>query len=191
MRYKSSPSRKNAKPKSSMRSVIVALWVTILTGCAAPASIDRMSVSLPISKTNPALKNNIGVSDVTGGRETNPMWTSQVSSEGFRSALEKSLENTQMLSKIVSAGKYQLTADLSRLDQPFIGLDMTVSATVRYSLVETKTRKEIYTRVIQSSHTASFSDSVLGPERLKIANEGAIKNNIQVLIEDLSTLKPN
>lgn len=172
-----------------MKKLLVVFCVTILAGCATPASIDRMSVSLPITKTNQALKNNIGVSDVTGGRETNPMWTSQVSSEGFRSALEKSLENANFLSKIVSAGKYQLTADLTRLDQPFIGLDMTVSSTVRYSLIETKTRKEVYTKVIQVSHTASFSDSLYGPERLKIANEGAIKNNIQALITDLISLK--
>ncbi len=117
------------------------------------------------------------------------MWTSQVSSEGFKRALEQSLENAGMFSKIVSGGKYQLTADLNKLDQPIAGFDMTVTATVRYSLVETKSRKEVYGRVIQMAYTAKLSDAFAGTTRLKLANEGAVKANIQALIDDLVALK--
>ena len=116
------------------------------------------------------------------------MWTSQVSSEAFQRALELSLENSGLLSKIASGGKYQLTADLTRLDQPFMGIDMTVTATVRYSLVETQSRKEIYSKVIQVPFTAKFSDAALGVERLKLANEGAVKVNIQAFITDVLAL---
>lgn len=148
-----------------------------------------MVASMPINQTNPALKNSIGVADVTGGRETNPMWTSQVDSNSFRRALELSLENAGMFSKIVSGSKYQLTADLTRLDQPALGLDFTVTSNVRYSLVENQTRKEVYGRVIQIGYTASFSDAFIGAQRLKLANEGAVKANIQAFINDLIALK--
>ena len=148
-----------------------------------------MSVSLPITQTNSALKNSVGVKEVTGGRETNPMWTSQVSSDAFRRALEQSLENAGMFSKIVAGSKYQLTADLTRLDQPMMGFDMTVTSTVRYSLIETQTRNEVYSRVIQIGYTAKMSDAFVGTQRLKLANEGAVKANIQGLINDLIALK--
>jgi hypothetical protein len=172
-----------------MKKLIVILLAVALGGCAAPAAVENMSVFKPISHTNTALKNNIGVDSVNGGKETNPMWTSQVSSEGFKRALEQSLENAGMFSKIVSGGKYQLTADLNKLDQPIAGFDMTVTATVRYSLVETKSRKEVYGRVIQMAYTAKLSDAFAGTTRLKLANEGAVKANIQALIDDLVALK--
>jgi hypothetical protein len=163
--------------------------IIFLSGCAAPARIDQMATySSPIA-ANPKFKNGIGVSDVTGGKETNPMWTSQVSSIDFRRALEISLENSGMFSRVLAGSKYRLTADMVRLDQPMIGIDMTVSSTVRYSLIDMSSNKEVYGRVIQIGYTAKFSDSFLGAERLRLANEGAVKVNIQALIDDLNGLK--
>lgn len=172
-----------------MRILIAALSAVVLAGCATPAAVEKMAVSLPIAQTNPALKNSVGVAEVTGGRETNPMWMSQVSSDGFRRALEQSLENAGMFSKIVAGSKYQLTADLTRLDQPMMGFDMTVTSTVRYSLIENQSRKEVYGRVIQIGHTATVSDSFMGSQRLKLASEGAVKANIQAFVNDLVALK--
>jgi hypothetical protein len=164
----------------------------LMSGCAAPARIDQMAAySSPIA-TNPKFKSGIGVADVTGGKETNPMWTSQVSSNDFRRALEISLENSGMFSRVLAGSKYRLTADMVKLDQPAIGFDMTVSSTVRYSLIDMVSNKEVYGRVVQIGYTAKFSDSFLGAERLRLANEGAVKVNIQALIDDLNGLKlPN
>ena len=165
------------------------ITIVLLVGCASPARVDQMAVYVPVNQSNPALRNSIGVAEVTGGRETNPMWTSQVSSDAFRRALEQSLENAGMFSKILAGSKYQLTADLTRLDQPMMGLDMTVTSTVRYSLIDTKSRKELYSKVIQLGYTAKFSDSFNGIERLRLANEGALKVNIEAFIKDLLALK--
>lgn len=172
-----------------MKKILVILSVAVLAGCATPAAVEQMAVSLPIIQTNPALKNGVAVAEVTGGRETNPMWTSQVSSDAFRRALEQSLQNAGMFSKIVAGSQYQLVADLTRLDQPMMGFDMTVGTTVRYSLIETQTRKEVYARVIQVSYTAKVSDAFIGSQRLKLANEGAVKTNIQAFVNDLIALK--
>lgn len=177
--------------KLSIYSIFFAALL-VLSGCAAPARIDQMATySSPIG-ANPKFKNGIGIADVTGGKETNPMWTSQVSSTDFRRALEISLENSGMFSRVLAGSKYRLTADMVKLDQPMIGIDMTVSSTVRYSLIDMVSNKEVYGRVIQIGYTAKFSDSFLGTERLRLANEGAVKVNIQALIDDLNGLKlPN
>jgi hypothetical protein len=172
-----------------MKKILSIVSISVLAGCATPAAVEQMAVSLPVVQTNPTFKSAVSVAEVTGGKETNALWTSQVSSDGFKRALEQSLENAGMFSKIVAGSKYQLTADLTRLDQPLLGFDMTVSSTVRYSLLETQTRKEIYSRVIQVSYTATVSDAFMGTQRLKLANEGAVKSNIEAFIKDLIALK--
>ena len=70
-----------------------------------------------------------------------------------------------------------------------IGLDMTVTATVTYTLVERATGKTAWEKVIVAPYTAKFGDSLLGVERLKLANEGAIRTNISNLLDDLYRLR--
>jgi hypothetical protein len=70
-----------------------------------------------------------------------------------------------------------------------MGFDMTVTSTVRYSLIDNQTRKEVYTRVIQVGHTATMSDAFVGSQRLKLANEGSVQANIKSFINDLLLLK--
>ncbi len=164
--------------------------LAILTGCAAPAGIEQMSVNAPIVQSvNSPLKKSVTVTSVTGGRETNPMWSSQVTSASFQRALELSLQNVGLSDPLPSANKYHLTADILQVSQPMLGLDMTVSANVMYSLIEATTRKEIFSKVIVGTYTAKFSDAFVGVERLKLANEGAAKTNIQLLVDELLQFK--
>lgn len=173
------------------KSILTLSAVLALYGCATPAGIDQMTVyTSSMQARDSALKNSVAVKEVTGGRETNPMAASQVSSDAFQRALENSLKNAGLGNTLLSSSRFHLTADIVRVDQPFIGLDMTVSATVRYSLIDTASRKEVYAKVIPSSYTAKFSDAFAGTERLRLANEGAAKTNIQTLIDELLALEP-
>ena len=165
--------------------------LAILTGCASPARIEQMAVNSPsVLTTNTPLKKSVAVTEVTGGKETNPMWSSQVSSESFQRALELSLRNVGLSDPLIAANKYHLTADILQVSQPMLGLDMSVSANVRYSLIDTKNRKEIFSKVINATYTAKFSDAFAGVERLKLANEGAARSNIQLLVDELLQFKP-
>lgn len=167
-------------------------FVILIAGCASPARVDQMTASGGLSRTVPKdspLKGSIGIKDVTGGRETNPMWVSSVSSADFERALEDSLRSAGLLNPVRSSGRLQLIADLVRLDQPMFGFDMTVTATVRYSIVERSTGKEIFSRLIPTPFTATMSDAFVGTTRLKLANEGTIKKNIEALIDELVKLQ--
>lgn len=132
-----------------------------------------------------SLRNGIALADVTGGRDTNPAWTSQVSSESFRRALELSLESAGAYSRILSGSRYQLVADLLRLEQPLLGIDLTVTSTARYVIIDASTKREAYDRTITAPYTARFSDALIGAERLKLANEGAVRANIQQFVDDI------
>lgn len=165
-----------------------------LTGCATAARSDAMvasSVVAPIAaNASKKLLGNIAISDVTGGTSTNPMWVSKVGGPEFEKALEASLRGSGFLSANRQSGDYKLVADLREVNQPMIGIDMTVTSSVEYQLIERATGKNIYRETISAPYTAKMSDSFLGSERLRLANEGSIRANIERLIQRLSALVP-
>jgi hypothetical protein len=163
-----------------------------LGGCATPARVEQMiaqpaPASAPLA--SPAMRGNIAVRDVTGGKDTNPMWMSNVGTSAFEGALEQSLRAAGLLSENRQGGRYFIIADLVNLDQPYFGASMTVTATVRYTLVERSTSQSVYSKSIVAPYTAQWNDAFVGTERLRLANEGAIKANITKLMDDLLQLK--
>jgi hypothetical protein len=168
------------------------LIAATLNGCASPARIDQMTArQVPFGNIEAAkpLKNEISVNNVNGGESTNPLWISNIGTNDFKQALEKSLDNSTLLAKNESKGKYSLNANLISIEKPLFGLDMTVTATIEYTLEEVSTNKVIFSKTIITPFTATVSDAFMGVERLKIANEGAARKNIEGLINDLLELK--
>jgi len=172
-----------------LRNGLAAAWLAIsLLGCASGATVAGMTVTpdlLP-TKQNPALKSALGVQDVAGGQDTNPAWTSQVGNAEFKAALVDSLRLAGLLAEGPGAPRCTLVATLLKLDQPFIGLDMTVTAAVEYALVDAKTGAALWKQKVETPHTATMGDAFVGSKRLQLANEGSIKKNIAKLIEALA-----
>lgn len=156
-----------------------------LSGCAAGASAAGMTVTPAelVQPTNPAMKGAVGVGAVGGGEETNPAWTSQVSNAEFQAALTASLKAAGLLA--AGPARYSLKAALVKLDQPFVGLDMTVTATVQYAVTDTTTGKVVWSESVVTPHTATMGDAFVGATRLKLANEGAVRKNIAQLVAKL------
>ena len=180
----------NTHPISRGLSVAaLATAVALLAGCAAPARVDQMQVNLPMATRTAAatsvLHNEIGIKDVAGGSETTPMWMSKVSSADFERAHEASLKDAGLLSPNRQGSKFQLIATLQKLDQPFMGASLTVTATVTYSLINRATNKEVFSRTYAPPYTAAWNAAFLGTERLRLANEGAIRANIEAFINEL------
>lgn len=165
----------------------------LLAGCASPARQERMQADTSLAERTAAaaspLAGKIGIQDVTGGSTTNPMWMSKISSSEFERALETSLRDAGILSANRQGAPFLLLADLVSLDQPFIGLSLTVTATVTYRLVERATGKTVYEQTIATPHTAQIGDAFIASERLRLANEGAMRANIARLIADLTAVK--
>lgn len=171
------------------QKIFIAVAIAMLaSACASPARVQNMTVAPNISiaavESSP-FKNNLRIVKVYGGDETNPLWTSQVSGPAYEGALRNSLEANGLVSKSNPEPRFEVLATLSKLDQPFIGLDMTVTSKVGYEIIETKTRESWFDKEILASYTATFSDAAFGIERLKLANEGSIRENIRVFILEL------
>jgi hypothetical protein len=162
-----------------------------IASCATPASVSGMAATPVAARpVPPSLSRAIVVEGVGGGRETNPLWTSQVGNAEFQEALAKSLQARGLYAENTAAARYALSATLVNLAQPTIGADMTVGASIKYTLVERRTRSQVYDRVVDSFHTATVGDAALGVERRRLASVGAIKKNIENFIEDLSRSPP-
>lgn len=165
--------------------LVLIVLVTVLAGCATPASQQAMSVSLqdlPASMST-KLKGQMIVNKVTGGKDTNPMWTSQVDAEGFKGALDKSIALIGYKSNDASNAKYSVDANLQNLDQPVFGLTFDVVSTVLYTVNGDNKQRQI---PVTATGTASTSDAFIGVERLRIANERSIKENIKQFLQKLS-----
>lgn len=166
---------------------LVALTSVLLSACASGSRYEMMVVPSDSELTAPAkFKNNISIVDIAGGKETNPLLLSKVSNEAFAKALEVSLENNGYLS---ADGKYGLDAELLGLEQPVFGFDFTVDSIVNYNLTTKKGNSVVFKDTIKSKGTATVGDSLLGVERLKMANEKSVQNNIKDFLKTLALMK--
>lgn len=164
----------------ALRLVILCLFATTLFGCASSAQMQNMVYHADKTvngKFDPALHQTVAVKKVAGGESTNPLWTSEIGNPEFRGALSQSLKEAGLLAEAGTA-KYALSAELVKVDKPLIGLDMTVTTQVRYTLVAKDTGKPVFSEVITAPYTATFSDSALAVKRLRLANEGSARKNI-------------
>ena len=66
-----------------------------------------------------------------------------------------------------------------------MGFSMTVTMEVSYTLINVSSVQQVWTKNVTSVHTTATSESFLGPERLRLATEGAAKYNIQQAIAAL------
>ena len=165
--------------------LLLSLASVVITGCATSASNTAMSISgvdVPV-KLSSELKGQVNIRNVTGGKDTNPLWKSQVDNQGFRSALEQSLSAVGYKSQNGATAKYQVDALLQGLDQPVMGLTFDVKSTVLYTVTADKTQKFF---PVSAVGTATTSDAFIGSERMKIANERAMKENIKQFLQNIS-----
>jgi len=169
-----------------MRIFTLALLALTLTACASPSDPTRMVAQVNQTTRIEASSNlygEVSVGDVSGGRETNPLWTSQVSTEDFAEALRQSFAAHAMLS--TDTGVFRLDAQLVELKQPLVGFDMTVNSKVQYTLTNVQTNEVVYDRTVEENFTARMGDAFVGVERLRLANEGSIRTNIETMISEI------
>lgn len=157
-----------------------------LFGCASGAKQENIVYRGMVSAQPEALKQNIAVDNVSGGQRTNPAWTSEISNEAFGSALKQSLAHQNLLG---DNGRYRLKVELVNVDQPLFGLNATLNTSIRYTLVDRQTSQTVMSETVNASYTATIGDAFVGVTRLRLANEGSAKKNIQNFIERLSGLK--
>ena len=169
-----------------MRKILILSAALCLTACATasqPGAMVPEVTNANIISSGSKLNQSVSMGTVDGGKDTNPLWTSQVSNEDFAQALEQSLAAHAMLA--TDNATYRLDAEMVELKQPFAGLDLTVTSTVKYTLTNVDTNIVVYENTVEEAYAAKFGDALVAAKRLQLANEGSIKSNISALLSDI------
>jgi hypothetical protein len=149
---------------------------------AACATQQAMTVdSGAIVNSSPKYRNAVVVRSVTGGQVMNPLTVMGVTNEPFKAALESSLAANGYLSRS-GTPKFYIDAEIVNLDEPVIGLDLDVTADVTYKVSGASAPA---TYPIKTTARATFSDSPIAADRVRIANERAMQQNIKQLLQAL------
>jgi len=160
--------------------------IAAISGCATPSKPDAMVVQVvaPVHKS----AGDVSIA-VSGGKETSKMGASQISNDAFAQALRDSIDKAGLFNKVSSEGaRYRLTSFIGKVDQPMIGFSFTVKMEVSYVLKDTQSGNTVWTKDVNSEYTAKVSEAFAGVERLRLANEGAARENIRQAITDMAAL---
>jgi hypothetical protein len=172
---------------ATLFALIGLLGVSGMTGCASPASQEAMQVT-SIATTN---KHPYSVSVRTaGGGETGAMDSTNISDADFKAAIEKSIVQSGVFKSVIEGkgSDYELSVTITQMTKPLIGLSFTVTMEAAWSLIKTSDRSVVMRKAIQSSHTASMGDAFAGVTRLRMAVEGAARENIANGLKEISSL---
>lgn len=159
-----------------------AALAAILAGCAAPAQKENMAVVAPAPTAAPMrqLPYTVRV-ETKGGQETGATDSSNIGNADLKAAIEASITKSQLFKSVVQGqgGEYELTVTITRLDKPLFGASFTVTLETGWSLVRVSDKQPVLRKGITSSYTAGLGDSLVGVTRLRLAVEGAVRNNIE------------
>jgi hypothetical protein len=159
--------------------VVLAVFALLLAACATPGgmTVSSGAVVNPVAK----YRNAIAVRSVSGGQMMNVLTVPGVANEPFKAALESTLAHNGYLAQS-AAPKFYLDAEIQNLDQPLFGLDFDVVADVTYK-VSGAGASAVYP--IKAKGSATFSDSPIALDRIRIANERAMRENLKQFLEAL------
>lgn len=167
---------------------LVLFAVLVIGGCASGAKPEAMVPHMNVLVHQSQSDVNV---TVVGGKETSMMGASQISDQDFAQALQDSISRSGLFRKVVAGipAVYRLDAFIVQMNQPMFGASMTVSMEVNYSLARTNPKEVVWQKAVTSTYTAAFSEAFVGVTRLRMANEGAARKNIEQAINEMSNLK--
>ena len=163
------------------------LLLSVVSGCANPARPDKMAVEAGERgkvAVDSAFYQAVTIADVRGGLETDRYWGyPAIDNPEIEGALRLSLANHAMLAE--GRGRLALFVTLVEFIRPAGGFDMTVMTATHYRLTEVASGRTVFDDTLVTYFTADFTSHLIGVERLRLANEGAMRMNIGAFIERL------
>lgn len=175
------------RPFSRLVAFTFAFGPILLSGCTSPATSEGIALA-PITVAH-RHANSVSV-EVTGGRETTALDTSQISNEAFSAALIETIEKTGLFSSVVERNKadYQLSVMIFRLEQPVIGFSLKSNMEAGWTLVRRATDQVVWQEAVETNYVATTEDALIAAERSRLAAEGVARANIRIGIDKISQL---
>lgn len=169
------------------RMLFLIAIATLLAGCATTATHEGMT---PLTfETGSKHQKTVSV-NVGGGREVDGLGRSQISDTALKKALIDSITTSQAFSQVIegNGGDYLLTVSIFSTEQPVFGFSFTVKMEAGWTLKRVASGETVWQEAIKSEHTATTGDAFVGVTRLRLATEGAARNNISQGLARISRL---
>ena len=170
-------------------SVCVVIMLLQAGGCATQPDVDAMVPDHVSLKHR--LSGDVAVS-VTGNREGSAVGASQISNEVFARAMSAAITKSGLFSRVEPPGaraRFKLVAFIGKADQQLQGPSQTVKLTVSYQLLDAPTGDTLWAKNVESQYTSTDGGYLAVVRRLRLANEGAVRDNIQQMLTGVSTLE--
>ena len=168
--------------------IILVSAIGWLSGCASPAATKAMvPSSIPAVQAYPY---TVSVR-TQGGSETGAIDTPNISNDDFAKAIEESIIKSGLFTQAVQAkdSDYMINVSIVYISKPLFGASFTVNMETGWSLVNTVGKDSVMRESIKSSSTATTGDAFSGVTRLRLAVEGAARENIRLGLIAISKLQ--
>ena len=161
----------------------------LLGGCAITPSTTASLVpttTLDASGTKHAQSVTVAV----GGVSSHEVAKRHLSDDTVAEALVAAIDKNKSFSRVVkgAGANYQLNVNLLTADYPAMGLNFTVKTEMTWSLKRAD-GTAVWQESIRSEGLATTSDAFAGAERVRLAAERAVRENINQGLIKISKLK--
>lgn len=171
--------------KSPFRILLATSIVIGLSGCARFDKEKMISRGFRSETYHPY---SVSVSIGRGDEEAD-VGLAPVPRDDLQYAIEESIRTGQVFEEVVSGenGDYMLNVSVFTLEQPVFGINFTVKLGAGWVLTKAN-GSIVWQKLIKSECSTTMSDSWHGMTRLRMANDGAIRENIKQGMMQLSNL---
>lgn len=156
-----------------MKRALAISILLILGGCASIAPEQITPRDLLLDQVEG--KSNVRVS---GSNEQ------IIKNEDLKLAVESAILSSQLFSGM--GRNLNVSVSVLSIKNPMFGMDLTAEARVRWQIFNADSKEEIFNSVFSSSHTSTVGDHVVAVQRMKMANQEALRKNIEIALKAIS-----
>lgn len=170
-----------------MKALVSMMIVLIVTGCAVATNPVAMVPEGYVAEKIQPYSVKIHVS---GGEETSSLGRSNISDPALKEAIETAISKTRAFKQLIKMGDadFELSASIVTVNQPIMGGSFTVKTDLAWVLTKQQGNKVVWRKLIRSEHTISVGEAFAGAVRLRLATEGAVRNNIEKALKEIAGL---
>ena len=183
------PSIPNLSSQAASLSLVWLAIVVLAAGCAAVKPGDMVPTNFVLEHKHAA---SVSLSVPRGTRNAvygEGHWTSQLTAGAFADSLTRSLQESGVFSAVLNSPEADYALHVSFVSANEEGaLNKTVDLVTKWILSKKSTGEDVFRENVSTTYTAKLGRAFDGGVRLRLANEGAARENIQEGIRRFSTL---
>jgi hypothetical protein len=143
--------------------------LVVLTSCSTVTKTESMTPDPIAVAVN---KNSEPVALMISGEARG------INIDNFKQALADALISNQLFSGVGDNSPYLLEVVLHEVTQPMFGGSFTVTTRSTWKLFRLSDREMLWTDEVNSSYSGGMEGGLVGANRLRVATEGAARENI-------------